>query len=229
MRSAFSLAAAAAVFVSFAALSPLSVGFFIPLTVLAALAACWKSPGSWSEHSIVVASVAGYTLAAFLLILFIPGGLVRIVFAATVALLLLIFLLVRFPLASIFFYAVSLYYLGAGLLGFVHILGMSAATATLAFAGGATATVALAMAREAVLPRLADLGLVIALLTEIFAVLLALPLAIQVSGSLLALVSSVLLLVSGTLRDRFPDLRTVRRHVISSAFLAAFLLVTARW
>lgn len=229
MKTWFSLAAAAAAFASFAALSPLSVGFFIPLTVLAALAACWKSSGSWSEHSIVVASVAGYTLAAFLLILFIPGGLVRIVFAATVALLLLIFLLVRFPLASIFFYAVSLCFLGAGLLGFVHILGMNSAAATLAFAGGATATVALAMAREAALPRLADLVLVIALLTEIFAVLLALPLAVQVSGSLLALASSVLLLTSRALRDRFPDLQTVRRHVVSSALLAVFLLATARW
>lgn len=229
MRILFALAAAVAVFVSFAALSPLVVTFFIPLTVLCTLAACWKSSESWLEHGIIAASVAGYTLAAFLLVLFISGGFAQIVFAATTAVLLFLFLLIRFPLASLFFYAVSLCFLGAGLLGFVHILGMNSVAATLAFVGGATATMALAMVRGSELPRLSDLGLAIALLTETFVVLLTLPLAIQVSGALLALAASVLLLVSGALREGLGDTRILRRHVISSALLAILLLATARW
>lgn len=229
MRNIAALAAAVAVFVSFAALSPLVVTFFIPLTVLCTLAARAKSSESWWEHGITVASVAGYTLAAFFLVLFIPGGFARILFAATTACLFLLFLLIRFPLVSLFFYAISLCFLGAGLLGFVHILGMNYAAATLAFAGGATATVALAMARASALPQLPQLGLAIALLTEIFVVLLTLPLAIQVSGALLALAASVLLLVSGALREGFEDPQLLRRHVISSALLALLLLATARW
>ncbi|MEK7516084.1 MAG: hypothetical protein AAB562_00645 [Patescibacteria group bacterium] len=229
MRLLFALAAAVAVFVSFAALSPLVVTFFIPLTVLCTFGSCWKNSESWLEHGIIVASVAGYTLAAFLLVLFISGGFARIIFAATAASLLLLFLLIRFPLASLFFYAVSLCFLGAGLLGFVHILGMNSAAATLAFMGGATATMALAMVRGSELPRLPDLGLAIALLTETFVVLLTLPLAIQVSGALLALAASVLLLVSGALRESLGDPRILRRHVISSALLATLLLATARW